>query len=187
MTAAFRFRRLRFSLRTFMVVVSAFCVVLGMGGARVYHQRSVLHEVSNRGGHWHYDDFAYYSLPSPTVAIVRNSAGRSIAKVTYPPAKERSWFRKLVGDDWFAEVVSVGFAGRSFGNAELQAVVPHLAKLPKLSNIQLQETSVTHEGIAVLSQLKGLRRLNLNSTPVRIDDPGTLELRSKMPNLGISY
>jgi hypothetical protein len=187
MTAAASRRRFRFSLRSFLLAVSAVCIVLGVGGARVYRQRAILHHVAKLGGAWRYDDHGYYARRSPIMVPNSKASPYQVVKVVYPPPHEKNWLRKRVGDDWFAEVVAVDFIGRQFDDADLAAVVPQLAQLAKLRELRLRETSVTHEGIVVLSQLTGLRRLNLNSTPVRIDDPGMLELRRQLPELGISY
>ncbi|MDE0734612.1 MAG: hypothetical protein OSB47_02240, partial [Pirellulaceae bacterium] len=62
-------------------------------------------------------------------------------------------------------VTEVNFRGTTIDDGPLQ----HLAGLPRLSSVLLNETSITDDGLAILGKLKTLRNLDLRGCQVSND------------------
>ncbi|MCH7729726.1 MAG: hypothetical protein IH991_25130 [Planctomycetes bacterium] len=155
-------RWFRFSLRTFVVVLTVFCVWLGLLVYRVNKQREVVQWVNDNGGLVLYDcewDNGWIDGAEP-------------------PRPE--WLCDLIGIDYFADIVGVGFVG-----GEVKHIEP-LGNLKQLQWLSLDRTNVSDLGplreltqlkklflgrsqVSDLGPLRGLsqlQQLNLNGTPV---------------------
>jgi hypothetical protein len=91
------------------------------------------------------------------------------------------WLRRLLGDDFFANVVWVDFEGTRVTDADLQ----HLKRLPQLSRLDLDGTQVTDADLVHLEGLTTLHYVRLDST--RVTRTGVLALRRALPTCEIIF
>jgi len=159
---------MRFSLRTFLVLVTAACLSLGWYASQAVRQRDAVQAIQRLGGYCHYDDERLY-MPRHKV----NGAGQ--LSLVHPPAK--NWLRLRLGDDWFATVNCVTMTGRGITDASLAEATPHLDSLWQLSRL----------GLKPLERLQSLSYLQLFETRIRIDDPDLIDLRQSLPALRVGY
>ncbi len=151
----------QFSLRTLFVVVTVFCVWMGITAQRARNQRQAVEAILEAGGEIEFEhNSGWYSTSSP------------------PPGPD--WLRRLVGDDYFFSVIFVRFSGEEFNNANLVAV----GQLTDVRALHLVQTKITDAGLEHLKRLTKLERLFLVGTP--ITDAG-LETLGKLPNLETLY
>jgi hypothetical protein len=164
-------RWFQFSLRTLMIVVTVFAIVGGWFGAkmeRARRQKATVEAIRKSVGWAGYD---YQVEPS----------GQLIPNAT-PPSP--AWLRKMLGDDFFADVISAGvntdrgagiltqFDRLQFARLELfvtDAGMEHVAGLSQLQGLDLGSSKVTDAGLHHIQRLNGLRRLTL---PPRVTDAG---------------
>ncbi len=88
--------------------------------------------------------------------------------------------RQILGDDTFGGVESVDFWNLS---RVTDADLGHLARLPRLQHLQLDNSQVTDAGLVHLAGLKGLKYLNVSKT--QVTDAGVAELQESLPNCRI--
>ncbi|HUY90495.1 MAG TPA: hypothetical protein VMV10_17290 [Pirellulales bacterium] len=142
---ATRRRWLQFSLRTFLVLLTALAVWLGVASHRMREQREAVKAIETLGGTVAYD-WQYERLTDEVVF------DRLPGKHPGAPA----WLRRLVGDDFFQEVVGVAFfrapSGKSeFQDEEIRRWIPHLQKFPKL-RVLLIDGSCSDEAMNELTK-----------------------------------
>ena len=81
-----------------------------------------------------------------------------------------AWARRLLGDDFFAHVVDVGFAMPAFSthgsepNPITDQCLEHIGKLPRLEVLELGWSRVSDAGLKNLQRLTRLRELDLART-----------------------
>jgi hypothetical protein len=172
----------RFSLRTFLMLVTAFCLIFGWWASRSVSQRRAVLALQELGATVQYDDHWHFQRRYEYVRTV----GRPFAQVTIEPLP-KSWLRQRLGDDWFADVVEVGLRGGAVTNEVLKKAVPHLAKFEALERLDLSYAAVDGEGLCSLKPVKQLRHLRLGHTRILIVDPKLIELREELPHLQIAY
>jgi hypothetical protein len=164
-------RWFQFSLRTLMIVVTVFAIVGGWFGAkmaRARRQQATVEAVRKSVG-W----VGYKYQVGPFGQLIPNAT---------PP--NPAWLRKMLGDDFFADVISVGvntdrgaeiltqFDRLQFARLELyvtDAGMEHVAGLSQLQGLDLGSSEVTDAGLHHIQRLSGLRRLTL---PPRVTDAG---------------
>jgi hypothetical protein len=157
-----RRRWLQFSLRGFLVVLTAGCIFSGWAVDRAQKQRAAVEAIEAVGGVVLYDwqgDIASWDL-SPPQSRYSNWGGRPGIRVAPMDATPSTpaWLRQHLGEHLFQEVNGVIFRSRrgayskiratglisvsTFPNkhatAEIEAVIPHLRNLPRLRAIYLQ-------------------------------------------------
>ena len=98
-----------------------------------------------------------------------------------PPYPE--WFRKVVGDCVFGDVVSV-CVNHSDGRIS-DAELAQFQKLSKLQTLRLERTNITDAGLKHLAALSQLEELNLTAT--RVSDAGlaSLETLTRLSSLAL--
>jgi Leucine-rich repeat (LRR) protein len=106
------------------------------------------------------------------VATVRSLGGR-VAYEDGPFARTRipSWLRKRLGDDYFANVVSVSLDDTQVSDAELA----HLKGLTGLEWLGLDDTKIGNPGLEHLKGLTALQGLGLHNT--KVGDTGLEHLK----------
>ena len=178
-----RRRWLQFSLRTFFVVLTVFCVWLGVVVHRAHEQRKAVAWVEEMGGTVYYG----YEFDEDINAIVDAE----------PPGPK--WFRESLGDDYFQDVRAVYFlftpvsdltplAGLKniqyldFSSTEVRDVTA-LAGLTKLRWLHLSNTQVGN--LTPLAGLQNLQVLSIENTPVGKEQ--VEELRQALPNCEIIW
>ena len=133
---------LRYSLRTFVVVLTVFCVWLGLLVYRVNKQRDAVQWVKDQGGLVVYD-FEW-------------EIGKGAIDDPEPPGPD--WLGDLIGIDYFADVVFV-----DFNSTEVRDLGP-LRDLTQLVQLDLIDTPVSD--LQPLRELIQLQRLRLSGTRV---------------------
>lgn len=130
---ALRCRRLTFSLRTLVVLLTALAVWLGVIVNRAREQQEAVNAIEALGGRVGYDwemiDVPYRGDFAPP--IMTNNRF-----ITTTEPRGPSWLRRLIGDDYFQRVVFVAF-GRFTPDSDVQKAVPALKRLPRLAFVHL--------------------------------------------------
>ncbi len=177
-------RFFRYSLRTLFVVVTVFCVFLGIPVRRALDQKHVAEAFRNLGG----------SLKISYEYQITQSA---------PPGPE--WLRRLIGDDYFFTIVALELRGSNINDANLAAIkrltdirwldidatkitddgLEHLTGLTDLQRLNLVNTKITDTGMEHLEGLTTLRWLNLYGTEVTAG--GVEKLQQKLPDCVILF
>ena len=127
-------RWMRFSLRSFLIVVTILCVFIGWYVYRVDQQKKAVRWVLKHGGAIRYD----YQV---------DSDGRLLDD-SQPPGPK--WLHSILGVDYFASVVTVNFTFTS---------VSDLTPLASLTNLEWLYLDVTP--VNDLTPLSGLKNLNV--------------------------
>lgn len=155
-----RRRWLRYSLRSFFVVLTIFCVALGYWVHRAKRQQAAVKWVIENGGIARYD-FEF------------DEKGDNIdnAKPSGP-----KWLQAFLGNDYFGTVVHVDLSA-----SEVKDVTP-LAQLGHLEHLNLWDTQVSN--LSPLSSLKSLKYLFLDDTQVSDLSPLTHLTRLESLTLG---
>jgi len=159
-----RRRFFRYSLRTLMIVVTVFCVWLGITAKRARDQRQAVEVILKLGGEVYYE----HQLQKMLEVINRNK-GRPGSQDTNTPGPV--WLRRLIGDEYFFSVASVVFTGPKVNDTNLAAV----GRLTNVHLLNLSGTNVGDDGMAHLEGLTNLQSLLLDST--QITDTGLLHLK----------
>ena len=160
-----RRRYLQISLRAMLILVAVCAVWFGVLAKRAHDQRAAVRRVIELGGRVVYD-FQYDD----------SGEFREYRKDAKPPGWP--WLRKLVGDEFFQEVVRVSLDGKNVTDDDLELI----GKLRHLDHLSLNETSVSDSGLAHVRDLVHLQYLGLNET--RVTSSG-LEHVSNMKELDI--
>jgi len=150
-----RRRWFRYSLRTMLVAVTLLCVWLGAVVNPARRQRQ-------------------------TVEKLRESTGRAFIRYDYEDRgstnpRAPDWLRRLLGDDYFHDVVSLTWL-----HFHADEVTPDdLVDLPKLRDLTLREMPITDEGLQKLARLRRLESLCIDTGNSRdITDHGLEHLSS---------
>ena len=117
-------RWFRFSLKTFLVLVTLFCVLMAFLGALVYRvnkQREAVQWVKEHGGEIYYD--------------YQWELSEGVIDDPDPPGPD--WLRDLIGIDYFADVVFVDFDDTEIEDIE------SLRELTQLQILNLKGTQVS--------------------------------------------
>ena len=154
--AALVFRwRFQFSIGSLLllpVVVAILCGWLAVERQRARKQRETVTAIRSLGGYVTYDYMASGAVIGPLA----------------PPGP--AWMRRLLGVDFFADVVEAGYRGPFITNSALGSVpitdawLEHIGKLPRLEVLDLAYSRVTDGGLRELRGLTHLRKLNVAST-----------------------
>ena len=136
-------RWLRFSLRTLLVVITVLCVWLGFKVNAARRQKEAVDAILKAGGTVFYD----FQRPANVVGV---------PVATEPPGAR--WLRRLLGDEYFEDVIGVGFSGVKKPTID---VLQQLSRLPKLETVNLSDTQVDDEGLRQFVRIGSLKTLQL--------------------------
>jgi len=152
-------RWLRFSLRTFLLLLTVLCIWLCWNLYRVERQREAVKWVRENGGTVYYD-------------FEMDSDGEVLSDSQPPVAK---WLHEILGVDFFSTV-------RQVGGFETQVSdVKPLAALTKLNELLLNHTQVSN--VAPLAGLTTLEVLWLHNT--QVDEVTPLAGLTNLNNLSL--
>jgi Leucine-rich repeat (LRR) protein len=146
-------RWLQFSLRTLIGIVLLASVWMSWVAVRIQRaekQKVAVQAIERLGGGVTYD----YQLAS----------GQFVPSAK-PPGP--TWTRSLLGEEFFAQVLAVGYYGPQVTDAWLEPVT----KLPQLRELWLTETRVTDRGLEQLKGFSQLKLLRLDGAP-QVTDVG---------------
>ena len=132
-------RFFRYSLRTLMLVVTVFCVWLGIISMRARDQRLAVEAIEELGGKVIYEH-QFGGQPVVTKSgYIWEGAG---------PSPGPAWLRRIVGDEYFFTVTTVYLKGSKFTDASLEAI----KRLRSFERLTLHETAITDEALVELRQ-----------------------------------
>ena len=123
-----RRRWLRFSLRTFFIVITLLCIWLGFKVNAAHRQHEAVEAILRVGGEVTFD----YQLVS-----VPNSPDEFTTNLNASPPGP-AWLRNLIGDEYFREVVEITIEDRAIAESDFA----QLAKVPYLRRIGLGSTPI---------------------------------------------
>ena len=150
-----RVRWLRYSLRSFFVVITLLALWLGHSIQQARNQAAAIDLIQSFGGAIHYE----YELSDKNL-------NRSIAGLD-PERPHPEWLTRVFGDDFFYRVSKVAFVG--IDDSQMKRLAPHLQALPRLSFFVLHSCDVTDEGLQYVRELTGLERLSFSELPITDD------------------
>ena len=142
-----RLRWFQFTLRSLFLVTFLACIGMSWIGVKIQkarRQKETVEEIKKLGGRVWYD----YQLGVSPIQRAQPSGSQ--------------WLRKLLGDDFFTNVVEVQLNDTQVTDAGLK----HLKGLTQLQALLLNHTQVTDAGLEHLKRLTQLQGLSLNSTHV---------------------
>ncbi|WP_145277481.1 leucine-rich repeat domain-containing protein [Tautonia plasticadhaerens] len=181
----------RVSLRVMLAAVAVLAVGLAWWVNSARRQRAAVAAVQKGGGGVAYAHQFVNGDPR-----VPDPNGR-------PPIPD--WLRTKLGDDFFSDVIVVGFTDRgpsqealrqlrsfgglrslyiadpAFGDVEAR----HLHGLSQLEELYLGSTRIGDASIPVLEELGGLKELNIGGT--RISNDGMVRLQRSLPGTRITH
>jgi Leucine Rich repeat len=132
-------RWFRYSLRTFLIVVTVCGVWLGWKLRAAREQQRAVATVRELGGSVKYD----YEDGSTGLLL------------------EPPWLLELLGRDFFHNVVSVDLYAQPFDQKNFGKVFPLLRKLPRLRRLSVEAGTIHDDDLQHLSDLKDLKSLYL--------------------------
>jgi len=139
--------RLTLSLRGLTLLVLIFGGVLGWKARRASIQRRAVAAIARAGGLVTYDyHIAAESTSNPN-----------------PQPWAPVWLRRVVGDEWFKEVIVVSlFDGPFLVETQLKEdLLPAVATLDRLEGLEISLPSLTPAGLAPLVYLPRLKELHI--------------------------
>ncbi len=186
-------RWLQFSLRTMMLVVTVFCVWLGITAKRARDQKQTVEAIQDLGGTVFYD-FHYYE---------HESDGQTAIDSSRDPSSPR-WLRDWLGLDLFHRVryvravkllqipqprIGIDLLGpvpqATQFSKRIDEHMVHLAALHDLETLDLSHSSITDANLVHLESLTNLKLLFLMHTGVT--DEGVERFQRALPNCKISH
>lgn len=145
----------RYSLRTLLLVITAFAISLGILTNRARKQEAAVVALESLGGHVSYDYQERDGLVPDRNAV---------------PA-EPAWLRRLVGDHFFVTVTRVLLLiNHGIENEDLR----HLAELPNLRKVYIYSNNIDDHGLKHLRKCTDLEFLYLG---IPITDEGLPHLK----------
>jgi len=135
-------RFFRYSLRTLFVVVTVFCVWVGITAKRARDQKYAVETIREMGGWVFYE----HQLDDRPMTITIN--GKLYDRGGIPARPGPAWLRQIIGDEYFTTVNLVGMRGPQFNDASLEVV----KLLTDLKRLALYDTKITNEGLKKLQK-----------------------------------
>jgi internalin A len=182
-------RWLRFSLATFLGVVTVVCLWLGWQSYVARHQKTTVELIQAVGGTVSYEQVVVKARER--AALKRSSKGAPLPEED-PTPRERA--EAAVGRDFFDSPIAVRFAanyGRRPGSDEPQVTPQLLARLASLTRLEIIDLSfnesVTDDSLAHLRDLTNLKTLYFYNGVIR--GPGLVHLTGlpQLNYLELSY
>jgi len=153
---------LQFSLRTLFVVVTVFCIWLGVITKKAREQRLAVEAIRAWGGSVFYEH----------ESLAARGGGRAAAGVRRSDTPGPEWLRRLIGDEYFFTVARVVGIGSTVDDAGLEAI----GRLTDVQELNLNYTDVTDAGLEHLNGLTNLKKLYLNDP--KITNAGLVHMKA---------
>lgn len=137
--------RLKFTLKTLLLVMTVFGVWLGSKVQRANKQRLAVEQIEQLGGNvvYSYELIDAYSW-----------------KRSNKPMPGPKWLRNLIGDDYF---VRVAYVKQPRGHGEAS----YLSSLPDIERIDLQSTPITDDDLVHLRDMRNLKSLHCSDSQIK--------------------
>lgn len=164
MEATFPRRWFQFSLRTCLIILTLLAFWLGYVSIPAREQRAAVARINELGGSLQYD-YQVGSNPDWSPAGWTALAPKQIAMVGSDPTSSPAgwpWLRRLVGDEYFQDVVYVNLDQSEVRDADFCV----LGKLRGTKTLSLNGTDISDEGLASIRGMSELNYLGLMKTKV---------------------
>lgn len=164
---------LRFSLRAFLGAVTILCVLLAWQLHKAKQQNHAVKAIRDAGGWAHYD----YQYPDAETFEFDAAA----------QPWEPQWLIKLVGVDFFHNVVEVNMVYHNDGSRRFDNrrgpinIAPHLVHFPRLRRLLIRGDFIDDAGMKEVGRLKQLKQLSVWDAE-NVTDAGVIHLKD-MPRL----
>ncbi len=165
---SFRRRFFRLSLRSFLLLTTAVAVLLGYHTSHVRHQRHIVQQIRSQGG------FVAYELDKGPMHCARFARSLLSESLFDSLMSATLWNTDL--EDHFHSVVAVDFS-RQEVPVEMLAWI---SELPRIRKLSLFKTGISDEHVECFLRMPQLEVLFLNRN--RITDKGLASL-SQLPKL----
>ncbi len=159
-TAQPRRRFFRYSLRTLFLVVTVFCIWLGIIANRARDQKHAVEVILEAGGHVMYE----HQIIVLGMHHSRMLSPGTPSYSTEPPGPE--WLRQVIGDEYFFRVHSVSLRESEVNSEVMGATLAMIGRLNDLRSVDLSDLQITDAGMVHLRELNNLRWLFLDDTNV---------------------
>ncbi len=165
--------RFQFGIRTMFVAMAAVAIPLTWFIAELREaarQREAIRVISESGGIVQYQYLVEIESSNDWNKIGNASPG--------PP-----WLKAILGEDFFADITSVGFVGPNKPGAE---ALNRLADLPRLQELSLQGGQIRDSDLAHIESLTELRTLILANAEITNDAIGYLCEMKRLETLSLA-
>jgi hypothetical protein len=159
----------QFNLRTLLVFVTLCgiaCSWLAVKMQQARRQREAVEAVIKLGGFVTYD-------------FMVDESGQRLSN---SQAREPAWLQKMLGIDFFNDVVQVNLDSTEVTDSDLY----DMARLPQLRWLNLFNTKVTDAGLEYLPDLPNLERLELGGAD-NVTHNGIAKIQRALPNCRIYH
>jgi len=167
-------RWLQFSLRTLFVVVTVFCVWMGIIAKQARDQKQAVEMIRDMGGMVLYQ-YQVDQFQSSRVILVTDKT----TDLPFPRPPGPEWLRRIVGDEYFFTVASIYLDGPHFTDASLLVA----GQLTDAKFLRLDNTQITDAGLVNVKGLTNLQMLSLGTT--QVTEEGVKQLQQSLPNCRI--
>jgi WD40 repeat protein len=140
-----RRRWLRFSLRAMLLIIAVFAIWLGFKTKNARDQRAALTAIRQAGGTPYFD----YQL-------VKNKTDWDLTAKAPGP----DWLRNLLGEEYFAEVVGVGFEKRSLPPEEFVKLLQQLSRVHSITMIAAEDRQRNTKSPSRINELRENQKAN---------------------------
>jgi len=171
MALGIRRRWLKFSLRSFLLLVTIVACCIGPYLMELRNRRIAVNRVRSLGGSILYE----FQMDSSTGSYIQGPERYEITP------SGPTWLKSLVGAEVFNTPVNVDLSSTAIKDADLSI----LRHMPELRFVGLEQTRITDAGLRHLIQLENLRIVYLQFAEVT--EKGVEELRLRLPNVEIQY
>ncbi len=164
--------RLRFSLKTFLAVITACALLMGFTVSKVRRQEQTVAFLEKNGGQFAYDFQVISSSPA---------TGRFIYYDSAKPMPGPDWLRDWMGEHYFISPIRLGIHR---GKVSTQ-VVERLADLPSLESLYFRQSDLTEESLR--SSLRQLQYLTIESS-IHVEENKVVQdysFLNRFPNLRV--
>ena len=184
-------RFFRYSLRTLMLVVTVFCIWMGITAKRAREQRQAVEAIREVGGfvyHEHQMHPSYSPSPKWLLRLIGEDYFSSVSYVfMFGPTAGTDPSRSKVNDvslaaiERFTDLRWLSLSNTQFTDAHME----YLNGLTKLEKLYLSGNPISDEGLLQLKGLTNLQELGLYAT--QVTDEGVMKLQEALPNCKILH
>jgi hypothetical protein len=176
-------RWFRFSLRTFLVLVTIVGGWIGWQMNAARRQKQAVGALERAGAHLNYDyqqKFGPSSIPIPqSVPGIKPPSSYFDHRVALPGPE---WLRGRLGDDYFTNVVSVGFD--QYFSVD-PSVLHVLSYLPRLNSLNIADgKDIRDDDLGAFAELSELEHLSIQRSKVNGSCLALLRRPERMVSLG---
>lgn len=166
---------LRFSLRTFLLVITVFAMWLGLVVSRAQKQKTAVNAITKIGGSVYYDYQLLkvgtkLTVPGGTITIGDERKSYLFGQLTASSPVPK-WLSERIGDEMFVKIIAVHLRNTGLSDDRMHC----LAGLPDIRVLDLSHNPITDKALTHLAGMRRLETLRLDGTS--IEGPGLAYLQ----------